>query len=36
VQLVSRTELKNWGKIGPRSVAAAARFRKERERRQQE
>jgi hypothetical protein len=36
VQLVSRTELKNWGKIGPRSVAAAARFRKEPEHKQQQ
>jgi len=25
VQLASRTELKNWADIGPRSVAAAAR-----------
>lgn len=36
VQLASRTELKNWADIGPRSVAAAARYRKEPERKQQE
>jgi len=28
VQLASRAELKNWADIGPRSVAAAARYRK--------
>jgi hypothetical protein len=37
VQLGSITELKKWAKrIGPRSVAAAARYRKERETKQQE
>jgi hypothetical protein len=36
VQLGSKTELKNWADIGPRSVAAAARYRKEPERKQQE
>lgn len=36
VQLGSRTELKNWADIGPRSVAAAARYRRERSGKQQE
>lgn len=36
VQLGSKSELKNWADIGPRSVAAAARYRKEPERKQQE
>jgi hypothetical protein len=38
VQLASKTELKlkNWADIGPGSVAAAARYRKEPERKQQE
>ena len=29
VQLASGAELKNWADIGPRSVAAAARYRKQ-------
>jgi hypothetical protein len=29
VQLASAAELKNWTEIGPRSVAAAARYRKQ-------
>ncbi len=36
VQFASRTELKNWTEIGPRSVAAAARYRVEPQRKQQE
>jgi hypothetical protein len=36
VQLGSKTELKNWADIGPRSVVAAARYRKAPERKQQE
>ena len=37
VQLGSTSELKKWAKsIGPRSVAAAARYRKEPETNQQE
>jgi hypothetical protein len=36
VQLASKTELKKWADIGPRSVAAAARYRKAPERKQQE
>ena len=36
VPLANRTELKNWADIGPRSLVAAARYRKEPERKQQE
>ena len=36
VKLTNNSELKNWAEIGPRSVAAAARYRKEPERKQQE
>lgn len=36
VELGNKTELRNWAEIGPRSVAAAARYRKEPERKQQE
>jgi hypothetical protein len=35
VQLGSKTELKNWAEIGPRSVAAAVHYRKEPQRKQQ-
>jgi len=36
VKLTNKRELKKWADIGPRSVAAAARYRKEPERKQQE
>jgi hypothetical protein len=36
VQLASKTELKKWADIGPRSAAGAARYRKAPERKQQE
>ena len=36
VQLGSKDELRNWADIGPKSVAAAVRYRKEPERKQQQ
>jgi hypothetical protein len=36
VPLASRTELTKWADIGPRSVLAAARYRKEPERKRQD